>query len=111
GGTASTINGLFAGNYTVLVTDNGGCTSSNSVQVTSPSNVSLSMNATPALCYGGDEGTATVVVAGGTPPFTYIWTPGGQATSTITNLILEGYAVTVTDASCCISVLAVTVVQ
>ncbi len=111
GGTTSTITGLFAGNYSVTVTDNGGCTGGNSVQVTSPSNVTLSMNATPAACFGGAEGTATVVVSGGTAPFTYNWNPGGETTSTITDLIAGGYAVTVTDASGCVSVMAVLVTQ
>jgi gliding motility-associated-like protein len=111
GGTTSTINGLYAGNYSVVVTDASGCTTSNAVQVTSPSNVSLSINATPEQCYGGDEGTATVIVSGGTAPFTYAWNPGGQTTSAIAGITAGGYSVTVTDASGCISVIAVTVTE
>jgi PKD repeat protein len=111
GGTTASISGLYAGNYTVTVTDGGGCTSSNSVQVTSPSNISLNATSTPALCFGGNEGSATVLVTGGTAPFTYSWAPGGQTAATATNLPAGSYAVTVTDASGCISVMAVDVIQ
>ena len=50
------------------------------------------------------DGTATVsIISGGTPPFTYLWSPGGQTTSTATGLAGNTtYTVIVTDANGCI---------
>ncbi len=47
-------------------------------------------------CY--QTGTATVDVSGGTQPYTYDWSNGGQ-NSTITNLAAGTYSVTITDAN------------
>ncbi|MCB9298295.1 MAG: CIA30 family protein [Lewinellaceae bacterium] len=49
-------------------------------------------------CFGGSDGTATVSVQGGTPPFNFLWTNGGTS-STAEGLSAGTYAVTVTDAT------------
>jgi gliding motility-associated-like protein len=46
-------------------------------------------------------GTVSVQVSGGTPPYTYIWQPGGYTTSTVNNLPLGTYTVAVSDFSGC----------
>ena len=58
------------------------------------------------------NGTSTVNVTGGTPPYIYVWSPSGQTTQTATGLMAGCYTVTVTDAggctttaSCCVTVL------
>lgn len=48
-------------------------------------------------CHGGDNGTATSNPSGGTSPYTYLWSPGGQSTQTATGLIAATYTVRVTD--------------
>ena len=48
-------------------------------------------------CNEGSNGTATVEVAGGIPPYSYVWSDG-QATVTAENLSGGTYTVTVTDA-------------
>lgn len=54
-------------------------------------------------CYGGDDGTATVTIAGGTPPFSILWGGGTNPTDqTVTGLSANvSYQVTVTDANNC----------
>lgn len=47
-------------------------------------------------CFGAADGSATVAVTGGTPPYTYQWS-NGQTTPTATNLGPGLYQVTVTD--------------
>lgn len=54
-------------------------------------------SSTSASCIGG---TATVIASGGTPPYSYLWSPGGQTTSSITNLTAGTYTCTVTDPFC-----------
>lgn len=55
--------------------------------------------ATPYLCTG-DSTTLTATVSGGTAPYTYIWLPGGDTTSSINvhPLFDQTYTLTITDA-------------
>ncbi|MES2555570.1 MAG: gliding motility-associated C-terminal domain-containing protein [Bacteroidota bacterium] len=62
--------------------------------------VNASATATTDYCSGG-SGTATANPLLGTPPFSYLWTPGGQTTQTATNLVAGNYQVLVTDANGC----------
>ena len=59
---------------------------------------------------GVANGTATVTVTGGDPPYTYLWNDAGaQTTATATGLPAGSYTCTVTDASGCITIVNVTV--
>jgi hypothetical protein len=101
--TTATANGLSAGSYQVTVTDSNGCIATASVTVTAPGGLSLTTSHTDAICFGGSDGTASVSVAGGIPPYSYLWS-NGQTTATATGLIAGTYAVTVTDSTGCIAV-------
>ncbi len=112
GNTNSTATGLLAGNYTVVVTDNHGCTTTATVTVTQPSVVAATMTgSTGVSCFGGADGTATVSAAGGSLPYTYLWNPGGNTNATATGLSAGNYTVTVTDNNGCISTATVTITQ
>ena len=101
GGMASTANNLAAGNYSVVVTDANGCTASASVAITQPSAMMLTSNVINALC-GNSNGSATVIVNGGTAGYTYSWnTIPVQTTATASNLLAGNYSVVVTDANGC----------
>jgi gliding motility-associated-like protein len=100
GNTNATATGLSAGVYTVTVTDANGCISTASVSVQNPSTFTLSTTTTESTC-SGNNGSATVAVVGGTPPFTYIWSPSGNTTANATGLSAGTYTVTVTDANGC----------
>ncbi|MBI3509420.1 MAG: T9SS type A sorting domain-containing protein [Bacteroidetes bacterium] len=64
-------------------------------------NLSLSTSSIPDNCNG--NGSASVNVTGGSGNYTYLWLPGGQTTSTATNLAAGNYSVFVQDGSDCAS--------
>lgn len=60
----------------------------------------ITVRATSDKCNGDSNGTATVnSMTGGTPPYTYNWTPSGQTSQTATGLSAGSYTVVVTDAN------------
>ena len=112
-GTGSFSN-LAPGNYTITVTDGGGCTVTNTFTITPGIPCcTLSTTSTPALCFGQASGTGTANPANGVPPYTYLWSPsaGSQTTQTANNLPAGTYSVTITDASGCTQTQNVTVTQ
>ncbi|MGB3591599.1 MAG: lectin-like protein, partial [Nonlabens sp.] len=91
-----------AGNYTVTYTTPGLCSGSETFQLTITNSVlSLTTSSTDSSCNG--NGTATATATGGTAPYTYTWNTGFTETtsgsSTLNNLALGSYTVTVTDAA------------
>jgi hypothetical protein len=111
GQTTQTVNNLCAGNYTVTVTDANGCTSTQTVTLNVPTALNVTLSSTNATCNGVCDGTATATVSGGTPPFSYLWTPGNFTTSTVNNLCPGNYSVTVTDSAGCFFTGSVTINQ
>jgi len=104
------ISSLTAGIYTVTVTDINGCSSTIFETVTSPDQLTASLTSTPATCNGSTDGTALLNVAGGTSPYTYLWSNG--ATTLSLNGVTGGtYSVTVTDANNCIASTSVSIQQ
>lgn len=99
GETTATVTGLMAQTYTVIVTDDVGCTTTNSIDVAEPPALSVSVSGTDITCFNGDDGTATAVGDGGDGNYTFTWTSGtGNSQS---NLIAGTYTVTITDGSGC----------
>ena len=102
GGNNSIANNLSQGNYIVTITDANGCSSTNSVIVNQPSALVVATGTTPANCNAAD-GTATVNVIGGTPGYSYLWTPGNINTANVPNLIAGVYTIKITDNNGCTS--------
>ena len=98
--TTATVTGLRAGDYSVTISDNKGCSATTSVTVTEPTALNAEMGITQD--YGADNGTAGITVAGGTGDYTYAWgTDPAQTESLATGLTAGAYTVTVTDANGC----------
>ncbi len=62
--------------------------------------LSLSTTTTDVLCFGGSTGTATDIIANGTPPYKFSWS-NGQTSNPATGLSIGNYNVTVTDSLGC----------
>ena len=69
------------------------------------------MSFTEPNCFGENTGTATVTAAGGTGPYSYVWTTTGAITPVINGISQGVYDVNVTDANQCISSGTVTVTE
>lgn len=100
GTTSSSASNLCAGTYSVTITDANGCQAVESVTISAPTQIALSITSSDATCSSGTNGSATVNATGGTAPYTYMWS-NGATTSNINNLIPGNYSVTVTDANGC----------
>ncbi len=105
----ATANNLAAGTYTVSVTDANGCSSIASTTIAQPTAVSVALTTTNSSC-GGNNGAIIAVGSGGTAPYTYAWSNGGN-TATINNLAATNYTVTVTDSRGCTGTATATVTQ
>jgi hypothetical protein len=108
GETTADLTNVLAGTYTVTVTDDLGCTAIESVQVSEPTMLSITMSSTEESSAGAANGTATATVNGGTAPYTYLWNTGAT-TASISDLTAGTYEVTVTDANSCTTFNSVTV--
>ena len=106
GGNAANAGGLTNGLYTVNFTDANGCTGTQTVNITLPTAVTGTASAGPGPC---GVSSATVTASGGTPGYTYTWSPsGGNATTA--NITNGSYTITIKDAMGCIGTATTSVV-
>jgi gliding motility-associated-like protein len=101
GGNNATATGLTAGNYTCTITDANGCTLQKTFNITQAGSLTATTSQVNILCNGAGTGSATVSVSGGTPGYTYAWTPTGGNNATASNLTAGNYTCTITDANNC----------
>lgn len=111
GQTTAVITNQCAGTYTCTVTDANGCTAQQIITITQPTALSLTQNISNVTCNGACDGAANISPSGGTPAYSYLWSPGGQTTPTINNQCAGTYTCTVTDALGCTGSVTVTITQ
>lgn len=111
GASTPTVGALCAGSYPVDITDNNGCTQSFLIAVSNPNGPAISVTQNNASCNGVCNGSASVSVTTGTAPYQILWMPGGQNTPSVNGLCAGNYTVQVTDASGCISVESVIILD
>jgi gliding motility-associated-like protein len=101
--TTQTATNLTAGTYYVTIEDNNGCTKLDSIQINQPpcNDFTVAANPTNISCNGADDGSAYIVIAKGTAPFSISWPSGETDVTSVSGLAPGNYTVTVTDASNC----------
>lgn len=106
GGTSSSISGLTAGVYSVTVTDEDGCSLTKDALVSNvpPLGVAQVIPISPGC--NQSDGQITIVVTGGTAPYSYVGSNGQtlitfSETFSLTGLASNSYTITITDAGLC----------
>lgn len=96
---------LTPGVHTLYVTDSKGCTASDTVVITEPTQLEVEIVDSMTVysyCAGTNSGQLCAIASGGIPNYNYVWT-GGQSTECAYNLIAGTYTVIVMDDRNCIA--------
>jgi gliding motility-associated-like protein len=111
--TQNVYTGLSAGNYSIHVRDSNNCDKHmNSVTVSDPPLITLTLSRTNVLCYGDSSGTITATASGGNSGFTYSLDSGAYGNSNIITGVAAGtHTVTVVDSLGCPKSASITVTQ
>ncbi len=99
GATTTAISGLAPGDHSCTVSDAQGCSTEQTVTITEPQPILLTAGPDTAIC-AGNTVNLVAQASGGTPGFTYAWSPAGPTVSPTTTTV---YSVTATDANGCTS--------
>ncbi|MFK7807210.1 MAG: T9SS type A sorting domain-containing protein [Saprospiraceae bacterium] len=94
---------IGAGEYICTVTDAEGCTFTTTPIVIGTDGTDLNWVSTERqtiACFGGDDGTIDITIAGTATPFTYAWNNGAD-TEDLENLSPGLYSCTITDTEGC----------
>ncbi len=110
--TITAIN-LPEGSFTFTAEDANGCTVNSFVQINQPAQLeAIIAEATDVLCFGENNGSATVTASGGALPYSYIWNTTPQQTATTAINLSEGnYSVAVIDANSCTTNINVNIIE
>ncbi len=100
GANTPNLENLGPGIYSLTVTDQNGCFATCQATITQVETLNISCSAIDVSCEGANDGTANVIVSGGTAPFTYIWSNGAN-NADISGLTAGNYSLLVIDANNC----------
>ena len=113
--TNEDLTNLSAGTYCVTVTDNNSDTQTQCITITEPNELIITIDTIePAHC-GLEDGSASVIVSGGSPLYTYQWLDASSTvisnTEQITSVFAGTYTFIVTDASACTATETITILD
>jgi len=112
--TDEDLTGLQVGDYTVVVTDAGNCTDSDTYTVNEPTILAATFDVTEVNCFGGNNGSITSSASGGVAPYEFAWTGPNGFVSTNQNIsALEAgdYTLVLTDLNGCSQTFDLTIDQ
>jgi len=103
--TGEILTGVPAGTYTVIAIDSAGCGVTDSVTLIEPEPLLITIDQSNSLCFGDQDGEASVSAAGGVAPYSFFWyNDAGQLIDTddvAENIAAGNYSVAVRDANLC----------
>jgi len=110
-GNSPNATNLYAGSYSVSVTDNNNCTVNASFTINEPPLLTVSYTSKDVNCFGGNDGNINISTSGGTQPIFYNWSPNVSSSNIADNLVAGIYSVTVSDNKGCNTVLQININQ
>lgn len=100
-GVSQNLLNITSETYSVVVTDENNCMTTNSVVISQPlAPLSLTYTKEDVLCNGFNTGSVDLTVVGGTPGYTYNWSNTSNLED-VMNLFAGNYSVTVQDINGC----------
>ena len=110
--SSQTRTSLDAGSYYLTIYDSEECSDSlvTEIIVDEPNPLTSTINTENVTCYSIGDGSAEIIVSGGTEPYIYSWS-NGQTNSEAIGLFAGFYSVNVIDANGCITNANVTINQ
>jgi len=110
--TGSRADNIRSGTYTITITDSRNCTHTATVILNDQNApVITGQSSTNVSCFNGTNGSITTTISGGTPGYTYSWSPSGGVQANATNLSAGTYTLTARDQSGCIAQYTQTITQ
>lgn len=110
GRTTQDLTGVGAGNYTVTITEDWGCSTTASFTITQPSAVTRSVQTTNINCNNANNGAIDLTVNGGIAPYNFLWS-NGATSEDLSGLSAGSYTATIIDNSGCSSTITTTISQ
>lgn len=111
GSSTQDLTNLGVGTYSVDIFDTHNCFTSNEITLTGPADsLTYEFEVEHVKCNNGFDGELTVMINGGTVPYTYLWS-NGATTFSAENLIAGDYGFLITDANGCLLSDTLTVTQ
>lgn len=111
GETTQDIAGVYAGEYSVTITDANQCIGELNTTIIEPSKLEVTLvNSKDVSYHSGSDGAVDIGVLGGVPPYKYKWN-NGSTTQDISKLEIGNYSARVSDATGCSAVINVTINQ
>lgn len=98
--TTRNIDELPAGDYSVRIVDENGCSITGKTTVEQPEPLEMSASIKPITCEDQEDGKISLSVSGGTSGYAFNWSHG-KTTSDVEDLPAGTYTVTVSDANNC----------
>lgn len=109
GSSAIQRNNLAPGNYVITVSDASGCDTQLNIDIAEPLEIDVDWTLVSETC-SNSNGSASVLVNGGTAPFDYLWNTG-DVNSLLINQPAGPVNVQVEDANGCASVFSETIIN
>ncbi len=99
---SSNLSNLSAGNYTLTITDNLGCTATNSVTILNFPGPQIQFDSISKEMCSASNGAIYTQIIGGVQPFSFVWNSSPQQhNQNLTGVHAGHYSVTITDANGC----------
>jgi hypothetical protein len=103
GPTTGPLSGLKSGEYTLLVSDENGCTSTAVVNIIDSTGIEVSATTEDVSCFNGSNGSILLNMTHGAAPFSVYYANGTATSNPLVNLVAGTYILYVKDSNECIT--------